>query len=89
MCRPRFNISSSTGAITTKKVLDREKQDFYQITVIAQDGGGQRDSTQLSVTLRDINDNTPVFSSTVYQTSLDEGSLTLNLPVSVHVILFQ
>lgn len=34
----QFEIDSKSGVLTTKKELDREKQEFYTIKVVAKDG---------------------------------------------------
>ncbi|MEQ2242166.1 Cadherin-23, partial [Ilyodon furcidens] len=39
-----FKIDSVTGRITVKGLLDREKGDFYTLTVVADNGGPKKDS---------------------------------------------
>ncbi|XP_041360351.1 cadherin-related tumor suppressor-like [Gigantopelta aegis] len=63
-----FRIGSTTGAIFIKTPLDREAAQVIQITVIATDQAmpvSKRFSSQKIVTviIRDINDNKPVFKS--------------------------
>ncbi|KAM6182284.1 cadherin-23-like [Erethizon dorsatum] len=43
-----FRIDAYTGVITVKGLLDREKGDFYTLTVVADDGGPKVDSTVVS-----------------------------------------
>ncbi|XP_025773626.1 cadherin-23-like [Puma concolor] len=43
-----FKIDSITGVITVKGLVDREKGDFYTLTVVADDGGPKADSTVVS-----------------------------------------
>ncbi|KAI4812229.1 hypothetical protein KUCAC02_023634, partial [Chaenocephalus aceratus] len=56
-----FKIDSVTGRITVTGLLDREKGDMYTLTVVADDGGPKKDSTVVSITILDENDNSPEF----------------------------
>lgn len=58
--------------IELKDRLDREVQEIYLIRVIAKDGGSpsKQSVLQVNVSVADINDNTPVFSQSVYNVSL-------------------
>ncbi|XP_023096298.2 cadherin-23 isoform X2 [Felis catus] len=59
-----FKIDSITGVITVKGLVDREKGDFYTLTVVADDGGPKADSTVVYITVLDENDNSPRFDFT-------------------------
>ncbi|XP_034519483.1 LOW QUALITY PROTEIN: cadherin-23 [Ailuropoda melanoleuca] len=60
-----FKIDSVTGVITVKGPVDREKGDFYTLTVVADDGGPKVDSTvKVYITVLDENDNSPRFDFT-------------------------
>nr|XP_030718382.1 cadherin-23 [Globicephala melas] len=60
-----FKIDSTTGVITVKGLVDREKSDFYTLTVVADDGGPKVDSTvKVYITVLDENDNSPRFDVT-------------------------
>ncbi|XP_041605193.1 cadherin-23 isoform X2 [Vulpes lagopus] len=59
-----FKIDSITGVITVKGLVDREKGDFYTLTVVADDGGPKVDSTVVYITVLDENDNSPRFDFT-------------------------
>ncbi|XP_041642272.1 protocadherin Fat 4 [Cheilinus undulatus] len=66
--------------------LDRESQETYELIVKAADGGvPQRENvTTVRVSLLDVNDNTPEFSSSIYVSSIllkdaEEGKLLLTL----------
>uniref|UniRef100_A0AAV2JPX6 Cadherin domain-containing protein n=1 Tax=Knipowitschia caucasica TaxID=637954 RepID=A0AAV2JPX6_KNICA len=65
-----FRIDSVTGRITVTGLLDREKGDTYTLTVVADDGGPKKDSTVVSITILDENDNSPEFDITS-DTSVD------------------
>ncbi|XP_027714227.1 cadherin-23 isoform X5 [Vombatus ursinus] len=62
--RALFKIDSVTGVITVKGLVDREKGDFYTLTVVADDGGPKIDSTVVYITVLDENDNSPQFDPT-------------------------
>ncbi|NXC87860.1 CAD23 protein, partial [Cercotrichas coryphoeus] len=59
-----FKINGITGVITVKGHVDREKGDFYTLTVVADDGGPKIDSTVVTITVLDENDNSPQFDIT-------------------------
>ncbi|XP_053575571.1 protocadherin alpha-8-like [Bombina bombina] len=65
-----------TLELVLKKPLDREKILFHNLTLIAFDGGKPKLSgtTQLAITVEDINDNTPTFDQPFYQCSLVENA---------------
>ncbi|XP_063046843.1 protocadherin gamma-A11-like [Engraulis encrasicolus] len=59
-----------------QKPLDREKQDILPLLLTALDGGDPQLSgtVQIHVTVLDANDNSPVFTQTVYKSSVIENS---------------
>lgn len=70
-----FNIDAKTGYISTAKPLDREASALHNITILATEN---QDPTQVGkgvvlITVRDINDNAPVF-AIEYETFLCETS---------------
>ncbi|XP_078140221.1 protocadherin Fat 3a isoform X1 [Centroberyx gerrardi] len=59
-----FSIDKSSGIVVLERVLDREVQPAYQITVRASDQGSPLHLSSLvnvTITVLDINDNPPVF----------------------------
>ena len=70
-----FQIDEVTGLITTNKLLDREKQEMYEIIVLAVDSGSpqQTGSATVQITLLDINDNAPMFEESLYIVSISES----------------
>ena len=59
-----FSIDKSSGIVVLERVLDREVQSAYQITVLASDQGSPLPLSSLvnvTITVLDINDNPPVF----------------------------
>ncbi|XP_068114331.1 cadherin-23 isoform X3 [Hyperolius riggenbachi] len=59
-----FKIDNITGTITVKGLVDREKGDFYALTVVADDGGPKLETTVVQITVLDENDNSPQFDPT-------------------------
>ncbi|XP_030069267.1 protocadherin alpha-4-like [Microcaecilia unicolor] len=67
------------------KALDREHQPVHRLTLTATDGGTPKRSgtTQITIQVRDANDNPPVFDHSVYKVKMLEntplGSLVIKL----------
>nr|XP_048698630.1 protocadherin Fat 3 isoform X4 [Caretta caretta] len=71
-----FSIDSNSGWISTLKDLDHEKNPTFTFAVVASDLGEAfsfSSTTLVSVTVTDINDNTPVFEHEVYKGSVKES----------------
>ena len=83
-----FQIDRKSGAIKNTEVLDREKNPYFNFTVKAEDQGVPKlsSSVMVSISLRDINDNSPKFSKSVYKLSILEnttvGSTVFKLDVT-------
>lgn len=81
-----FFLNPVTGVFNLTRALDYEAQQYYILTVRAEDGGGQFTTIRVYFNILDINDNPPVFSTTSYSTSLMEnlspGSAILNFSVT-------
>uniref|UniRef100_A0A6P7FFE6 Fat-like cadherin-related tumor suppressor homolog isoform X1 n=1 Tax=Diabrotica virgifera virgifera TaxID=50390 RepID=A0A6P7FFE6_DIAVI len=71
-----FSIEKSSGKITTKTKLDREKHKMYEILVSATDGGGLSDFMTVRVKVGDENDNTPKFLVKEYKVSIHSNLTT-------------
>uniref|UniRef100_A0A671THD5 FAT atypical cadherin 3a n=1 Tax=Sparus aurata TaxID=8175 RepID=A0A671THD5_SPAAU len=59
-----FSIDKFSGIVVLERILDREVQPAYQITVLASDLGSPQPLSSLvnvTITVLDINDNPPVF----------------------------
>ncbi|KAM8732960.1 protocadherin alpha-3-like [Acanthopagrus schlegelii] len=75
---------SVSAQLLLQKALDREKQHTVRLTVTAVDGGNPPKSgtSQIIINVLDINDNAPVFSSSLYKARISE-----NLAVGKTVIV--
>uniref|UniRef100_A0A2K5XDI8 Protocadherin Fat 4 n=1 Tax=Mandrillus leucophaeus TaxID=9568 RepID=A0A2K5XDI8_MANLE len=78
-----FFLNPITGVFNLTRVLDYEVQQYYILTVRAEDGGGQFTAIRVYFNILDVNDNPPIFSLNSYSTSLME-----NLPVGSTVLGF-
>lgn len=74
---PDFSINPQTGAIVTTRPLDRETVSGYLLTVTARDGGNPplSDTTDVEISVTDVNDQFPVFKQSVYTGSVLEDAL--------------
>ncbi|CAG4938447.1 unnamed protein product [Parnassius apollo] len=81
-----FAIHKETGVITVAEELDRETISEYKLVAHAQDRDRPKweCSTELEVSLDDINDNPPRFSAEVYSVTLPEDADIGSLVVKVH-----
>ena len=83
-----FAIDPQTGVVTTHIELDREKKEWYNVTIRATDSGVPPLSADsfLIVRLRDVNDNSPSFHFTPSVVRVREntpiGTVILRLNVS-------
>lgn len=78
-----FFLNPVTGVFNLTRILDYESQQYYILTVQAEDGGGQFTTIRVYFNVLDVNDNPPIFSLNSYSTSLME-----NLPVGSTVLAF-
>ncbi|OWF39317.1 protocadherin Fat 4-like [Mizuhopecten yessoensis] len=71
-----FVIDSSSGYISSNKVLDRETVDTYIVWCRVHDGGSPMLSadSNVTITVLDINDNDPVFEMAKYFGNIRENS---------------
>uniref|UniRef100_A0A8C9QYQ0 Protocadherin 1 gamma 31 n=2 Tax=Scleropages formosus TaxID=113540 RepID=A0A8C9QYQ0_SCLFO len=62
--------------LVLQKALDRENLSIHKLILTAVDGGipATSGSTQLTIQVLDINDNTPVFSNALYEISVNENT---------------
>ncbi|XP_016848537.2 protocadherin beta-16 isoform X8 [Anolis carolinensis] len=77
----RLDVENNTDGniyvnLIVEKALDREKEPFFGLTLMAVDGGmPQRTGTvQINIKVLDINDNSPHFTQSEYKVRLKENS---------------
>ncbi|XP_017260678.1 protocadherin Fat 1a isoform X3 [Kryptolebias marmoratus] len=71
-----FMIDSETGELKTLQPLDREERDEHRFRVRAVDGGGRYCEAEIHITVEDVNDNPPQFSSDPYSITVFENTET-------------
>ncbi|XP_075712379.1 protocadherin alpha-13-like isoform X11 [Rhinoderma darwinii] len=72
--------------LVLKKPLDREKHSFHNLTLTAYDGGKPRLSgtTNIVITVEDVNDNAPSFYQPFYQCSVTENAMVGSLVIRLN-----
>uniref|UniRef100_A0A3Q2VIW8 Protocadherin alpha-8-like n=1 Tax=Haplochromis burtoni TaxID=8153 RepID=A0A3Q2VIW8_HAPBU len=70
------SLQDKMYSLVTKSPLDREKQSQYELTITAKDAGQPPLSSEktISVTVSDVNDNSPEFSLSPYTFYVTEGN---------------
>ncbi|XP_071746088.1 LOW QUALITY PROTEIN: protocadherin-like wing polarity protein stan [Lepeophtheirus salmonis] len=72
-----FDVESESGALIVKRHLDRERVATYILSVLVEDHGipdPLSDRTEIEISVLDINDNAPQFSSSEYRGSIYEDA---------------
>ncbi|XP_056910149.1 protocadherin-16-like [Takifugu flavidus] len=71
----RFRLDADTGSLSILKALDREEQDVFNLTIVAEDHGiPQLSRSQvLSVQVIDVNDEAPVFQRAEFEAQVTEN----------------
>uniref|UniRef100_A0A8C2GLL2 Cadherin-12 n=1 Tax=Cyprinus carpio TaxID=7962 RepID=A0A8C2GLL2_CYPCA len=77
--QPYFSVDPKTGIIRVALPnMDREVKEMYQVVIQAKDMGGQlgglAGTTTINITLRDVNDNPPRFSKSIFHLRILETS---------------
>ena len=83
-----FQIDALTGLITTRKHIDCETDPVPQITVLATDAGqpSLTGTATVRVTIRDVNDNEPIFDQSFYNVSVREDDVVSHCILKVNSI---
>ncbi|KAM9348127.1 protocadherin-16 [Symphorus nematophorus] len=71
----RFSLNPNTGSLSILKALDREEQEVFNLTIVAEDHGIPQLSTSqvLSVQVIDVNDEAPVFQRAEFEAQVMEN----------------
>uniref|UniRef100_A0A8C4NTH0 Protocadherin-16 n=1 Tax=Dicentrarchus labrax TaxID=13489 RepID=A0A8C4NTH0_DICLA len=71
----RFSLNPNTGSLFILKALDREEQEVFNLTIVAEDHGIPQLSTSqvLSVQVIDVNDEAPVFQRAEFEVQVMEN----------------
>lgn len=79
-----FDVDNRTGAVFVKNstLLDREVRSLHSVTLQARDSEDKTGSTELEITVTDINDQYPVINRDSYQVFVKEGG-DFNLKIEV------
>ena len=70
-----FDLNTTTGMVSVKQRIDHEGSNpltSLKVTVTVIDQGGLADSADLIFTVLDVNDNSPIFSQSVYTVNITE-----------------
>jgi len=83
-----FRVDSTDGVVRTRRQLDRETKDRYQLTIVATDSGTPRRSTSALVTVdvTDVNDHAPVFIAAPYTATVPEDSPSGTVVTTVRAV---
>lgn len=82
----KFKVDPTTGLLSTRVLLDREKQASYSLLITAKDHGSPSQSSvaQVTVTVDDVNDNSPKFPHDSYVVSVVENTATDSVFLRLH-----
>ncbi|XP_076130098.1 protocadherin-16 [Alosa pseudoharengus] len=71
----RFSLNPNTGSLSILKALDREEQETFNLTIVAEDHGTPQHSTTqvLSVQVIDVNDEAPLFEKSQFEAQIQEN----------------
>ena len=72
-----FTVGTVSGVVSTAQPLDAEANQTYQFVIIARDNDGdspRSSSASITIAVRDLNDNSPVFDRLQYSASVGESA---------------
>ena len=71
--RSLFSVDLTSGLVTTQEDLDREEAESYTLLISASDGyHSSQENAEVYVTVSDVNDQTPLFTSSGYRVEVSE-----------------
>lgn len=83
----RFQLQTRNGSdgsvelrLSVAQELDREKEDYYRLKIVAYDGGSpaRSGSVNIDLTVTDVNDNSPKFDKSLYELEVPESRVVNN-----------
>lgn len=77
-----FSIYSDNGSLFVNTPLDVDSINFYNLTLLALDGGGLNDTAILLITILDANDNSPI----IHNPQSFSLTLTEDTPIGLTII---
>ncbi|XP_053812862.1 protocadherin gamma-A5-like [Vidua chalybeata] len=80
-----FQLDGDTGAITLLRSLDFEEGNSYKMEVQAHDAGGFFDSTNVVITVTDVNDNAPELTVSSRLNEISEDAPSGTVVALIHV----
>ncbi|NXQ46913.1 PCDG2 protein, partial [Catharus fuscescens] len=80
-----FHLDTETGAIKLIRILDYEEGDSYELEVQAYDGGGLFDTTKVTMSVTDVNDNAPELTISSKLNEISEDAQTGTVVALLHV----
>ncbi|NWS87570.1 PCDG2 protein, partial [Toxostoma redivivum] len=80
-----LQLDSETGEITLLRSLDFEESDSYELEVQGRDGSGLSDTAKVTITVTDINDNTPKISMRSALSEISEDAPPGTVVALLHV----
>jgi len=87
-CFYSVDINSTTGELYVAASLDYEREQLFLVEVIASDnpGGSSHNMETQFITIRveDINDNSPVFTQSLYTVTVKENEDVFNFTVTAY-----
>ncbi|XP_064017524.1 protocadherin gamma-A10-like isoform X20 [Pogoniulus pusillus] len=69
-----FHLDSETGDITLKSHLDFEEISSHELQLVARDGGELSDTAKVTITVTDVNDNSPELTVTSQLKEISEDA---------------
>jgi protocadherin Fat 4 len=86
--RENFFIDSVTGVVSVRNPLDARQEQYYTLVVRAGNAGSDQlfSMATVSVFVEDINDNSPIFQSRFYTSTIPETATLLTPVVSVSCV---
>ena len=83
-----FQVNYTTGVVQVTGSLDYEQESQYTFFIVARDTGSPSlsSSTELTITIEDINDNRPVFLGTPYRANVAELAIIGTPVLTVHAV---